>query len=83
MPTRPPIAENNVEESDKNPAPQRFGINPPIVEPINRPAQIKVLGSINQMFYWFIMAKILKKCYKVIVIEVERESTSFQNCGIV
>ncbi len=41
IPKNPPIAVKIIPENDKNPAPQRLGINPPIVEPKNIPIQIK------------------------------------------
>ncbi len=36
----PPIALKKMEENDNTPAPHRFGMNPPMVEPTTSPSQI-------------------------------------------
>jgi hypothetical protein len=41
IPSIPPTAVKNTEDMDKKPAPQRVGINPPMVEPINMKTQIR------------------------------------------
>lgn len=46
MPAKPPMAEKITPENDKIPAPHKPGMNPPIVEPINKPIQIKGLDFI-------------------------------------
>jgi hypothetical protein len=71
IPIKPPAAVKIIDENERNPAPQRFGMNPPIVEPTIIKNQIidfvfthlvyqinsKKIKKAQHVFMWAFVAK--------------------------